>query len=487
MNGFELDRLDREVDALLADVKGLLDEDGVPEAELPADSAAASAEPDSAPQSPQPDPDATMIFRPGQPDDADATIIFRPLTAYEQSKPAYQTAKRAEYEREREAQRQARQKERLRQEEEEERMVREMEQSRKKRRRDAPSDPEAYSEWLYQQGEDPESQLHRETVAQQAAQAPSGRTPKKTKKKRGGALWRVLAVLLVLLAMGAGFVHFIWAKQPKADDGGLGARRKGCSTILLAGTDEGGYRTDTMMLLSVDRSAKRLSLVSIPRDTLVYCQYSVPKLNSAYGWAGGGDAGMQELLTRVTEITGFHPDGYVVVDLDCFTQLVDLMGGVTFDVPVDMHYSDPSQGLSIDLSAGEQKLDGAQAMQLVRFRSGYADADLGRVRVQRDFVSAALHQWATLLNVYRLPQAVQLVRQYTQTDLSEQNLVWLAESVLLCGTDNMTMDTLPGAAAWIGGGSYYVLDAEKTASLVNELLNPYQNGVTAADLSIRVG
>ena len=51
----------------------------------------------------------------------------------------------------------------------------------------------------------------------------------------------------------------------------------------------------------------------------------------------------------------------------------------------------------------------------------------------------------------------------------------------------MTMDTLPGAAAWIGGGSYYVLDAEKTASLANELLNPYQNGVTTADLSIRVG
>lgn len=79
------------------------------------------------------------------------------------------------------------------------------------------------------------------------------------------------------------------------------------------------------------------------------------------------------------------------------------MGGVTFDVPVEMHYNDPSQNLYIDLSAGEQKLDGAQAMQVMRFRSGYADADLGRVKVQRDFLAAALHQWASVKNAYKLP------------------------------------------------------------------------------------
>ena len=281
--------------------------------------------------------------------------------------------------------------------------------------------------------------------------------------------------------------HFVWAKQPKADDGGLGARKKGCSTILIAGTDEGGYRTDTMMLFSVDREAKTMSLVSIPRDTLVYCEYSVPKLNSAYGWAGGGDDGMQELLTRVEEIVGFRPDGYVVTDLACFEELVDLMGGVTFDVPVEMHYNDPSQNLYIDLSAGEQKLDGAQAMQVMRFRSGYADADLGRVKVQRDFLAAALHQWASVKNAYKLPSAIRLITEHTKTDLTSAQLAWLAESAALCGTDGLTMATMPGSAAWIGGGSYYVLDAAQVADLVNEKLNPYQKEVTVVDLAIRAG
>lgn len=143
------------------------------------------------------------------------------------------------------------------------------------------------------------------------------------------------------------------------------------------GTDEGGYRTDTMMLFSVNRATGSMSLVSIPRDTLIYCEYSVPKINSAYGWASGGEAGMEQLLMRVGEIIGFQPDGYVLVDLSVFEQLVDTMGGVTFNVPVDMHYSDPSQNLTIDLSAGEQHLSGEPGNAGGALPLGLCDAGSG--------------------------------------------------------------------------------------------------------------
>lgn len=473
MAEFDFDQLDREVDDLLADVKNLLDE---PEQTSPD----APAAPDED-EMPEQEPEDDAVFE-------DKTIIFQPLTAYEQSKAEYQTARRAEYERQREQERQLRQAQRQQREAEEDRVLRQMEQGRKKRRpREVPADPEAYSEWLYQQGEDAQTRERRETMAERTA--PAQERPKRTRKApkgRRGARWRVLFVVVLLLALGAGGFHFVWARQPKAA-AGPGARKKNCATILLAGTDEGSYRTDTMLLLSVNRESGAMSLVSIPRDTLVYCEYSVPKLNSAYGWAGGGEAGMEELLTRIEEIIGFRPDGYVVTGLECFEQLVDLMGGVTFDVPVDMHYSDPSQNLFIDLSAGEQKLSGAQAMQLVRFRSGYADADLGRVKVQRDFLSAALHQWASVKNVYKLPAAIRLLTEHTKTSLSARELAWLAESAFLCGTEKLTMATMPGAPAWIGGGSYYVLDAAEVAALVNDQLNPYQKEVTVTDLSIRAG
>ena len=141
---------------------------------------------------------------------------------------------------------------------------------------------------------------------------------------------------------------------------------------------------------------------------------------------------MEELMTRVCEITGYVPDGYVALDLQSFEQLVDLMGGVRFDVPMDMYYNDPSQNLYINIPAGEQKLNGEQAMQLVRFRSGYANADLGRVSVQREFVSAALKQWTSVTKLPRLPAALKLLRQSSTGNLTSGNYLWLAESMLLC-------------------------------------------------------
>mgnify|MGYP000021330567 FL=1 len=196
---------------------------------------------------------------------------------------------------------------------------------------------------------------------------------------------------------------------------------------------------------------------------------------------------MQELLLRVSEIIGFEPDGYAVVDLSVFEQLVDLMGGITFDVPVDMHYSDPTQGLNIDLQAGTQHLNGEQAMQVARFRSGYATADLGRIEVQRSLVSAALRQWVSPKGMLHLSKAVKLVLEHTNTNLTKANLLWLAESFLLCGRSDIASATLPGYAANFTSGSYYVLDAGGVADIVNRYLNPYEKEVQAAELYIRNG
>jgi anionic cell wall polymer biosynthesis LytR-Cps2A-Psr (LCP) family protein len=196
---------------------------------------------------------------------------------------------------------------------------------------------------------------------------------------------------------------------------------------------------------------------------------------------------MEQLLLRVEEIIGFRPDGYVLVDLSVFEQLVDTMGGVTFNVPVDMHYEDPSQGLSINLSAGEQHLDGAQAMQVVRFRSGYATQDLGRVETQRAFLSAALQQWTSFKGLIHLPAAFKLVLSASKTDLTARELVWLCESAVLCSWGEIDTRTLPGEASYIAGGSYYVLDAAGVCETINACCNPYQQAVAVSNLYIRVG
>ena len=342
-----------------------------------------------------------------------------------------------------------------------------------------------YAEWLYTQGLSDDERSARAEQEEKLAQPETRRRGKPEKPKRRHGL-RIALVLVLLLTIGAAVFHFLIARATQSE-AALSARKKGCATILVAGTDEGGYRTDSMLLLNIDRTEKAIHLVSIPRDTLIYCEYSVPKINSAYGWAGGGEAGMQELLLRVSEIIGFEPDGYAVVDLSVFEQLVDLMGGITFDVPVDMHYSDPTQGLNIDLQAGRQHLNGEQAMQVARFRSGYATADLGRIEVQRSLVSSALRQWVSPKGMLHLSKAVKLVLEHTNTNLTKANLLWLAESFLLCGRSDIASATLPGYAANFTSGSYYVLDAGGVADIVNRYLNPYEKEVQAAELYIRNG
>ena len=465
-----------DVDVLLQDVKSLLGETDADIAEE------APAEPDAEDSEPITADDVQIdygkFYGPEEPGQSKT-----PLTCYEQSKPAYQRARRAEYERVREQERLARAERQQALSRDDTSRVR---QARTGKKHEKPRKNAAeYAEWLYSQGLSAEEQQARQEQ-EEALAAPAGRGRKKQEKPKRHTGLRILAVLVLLLAILTAAFHFLIASQPEAENA-LSARKPGTSTILVAGTDEGGYRTDSMMLVNVDRTEKTISLVSIPRDTLIYCEYSVPKINSAYGWAGGGEQGMQELLLRVSEIIGFTPDGYIVVDLSIFRQLVDLMGGVTFDVPVDMHYSDPTQNLNIDLQAGKQHLNGEQAMQVARFRSGYATADLGRIEVQRALVSAAIRQWVSPKGAIHLPQAVKLVADHTNTNLSTRNLLWLAESFLLCSRSEINSATLPGYAANFSSGSYYVLDAAGVADIVNQYLNPYEKGVEAADLFIRNG
>ena len=77
----------------------------------------------------------------------------------------------------------------------------------------------------------------------------------------------------------------------------------------------------------------------------------------------------------------------MLVNLEAFRETVDLVGGVEFDVPQDMYYQDPTQNLHIDLKAGKQLLDGEKAMELVRFRKGYASQDIQRTKVQQEFLN----------------------------------------------------------------------------------------------------
>ncbi|MBE6984035.1 MAG: LytR family transcriptional regulator [Ruminococcaceae bacterium] len=283
------------------------------------------------------------------------------------------------------------------------------------------------------------------------------------------------SVLLLLIAF-IGFLAF-YSDCPNESQG----HKSNVSTILIAGTDESGLRTDTLMLLCADRENGKINLMSIPRDTKVNSTYEPHKINLAYHANGTGEEGMYWLMDYVRQCVGFVPDGYVLIDLDCIIELVELFGGIDFDVPCAMKHSEPEDDLYIDLQPGLQRLNGKEAMWLVRFRSGYAMADLERVRVQRDFVVAAMDQWLTVKNIKKIPQVLDILEEYCDTNLSTRNFVWFAWSVLFCGTSDMKMTTVP----YYLSGQYVCIDADEDyLDLLNSYFNPYKEPIGFDDLNI---
>lgn len=332
----------------------------------------------------------------------------------------------------------------------------------------------------------PDDGAYPETYAPAEEPPRRAKPAKKPKRKKKHRLLKFLLVLVILLG-GLAVWLFSIIRQPETDRP-IGPRKSGAASILICGTDEEGYRTDTMMLLYLNAGENAVNLISLPRDTLTYTTAgNYAKLNSAFGRNDGAndpEQGMDELLGYVADIVGYRPDGYVLVSLDVFVDMVDLMGGVEFDVPQDMYYADAQQDLLIDLKAGLQTLNGEQAMGLVRFRKGYANQDLGRVEVQREFISACMDQWLTLGNLTKLPQALSLLLDSTTTDLTRGNLLWIAWTAWRAGLDNVHSETLPGYADMIDGASYYVLDREGVAQLINDYANPYLQDIDASDLNI---
>ncbi len=261
------------------------------------------------------------------------------------------------------------------------------------------------------------------------------------------------------------------------------SHQTGVYNILICGTDDDGYRTDTIIVAHLNETTHDVALMSVPRDTVVLNgSGGIMKINSVY--AGGGADGMARLSKRLGAMLGFELDGYVLVNLEAFRETVNLVGGVEFDVPQDMYYNDPSQNLHIDLKAGRQTLDGEKAMELVRFRKGYASQDIQRTKVQQEFLRALAKKVLSVSSLTKLKDFADVFSTYVTTDLTVGNMLYFAQSLMKCDFDAMKTYTLEGEGAMINGVSYYPLYAGKLVQVVNESFNPYDAPVTLDTVSV---
>ena len=271
-----------------------------------------------------------------------------------------------------------------------------------------------------------------------------------------------------------------------------GNRKEGVYTFLLVGTDMDDGNTDTIMVASYDTKNQDISIMSIPRDTMINESWDIKKINSVYSRYKDG---MDALKKRVKTLVGFAPDFYVKVDLSMFVKLVDLIGGVEFDVPQDMNYDDPYQDLHIHLKKGVQVLDGEKAMEMVRFRR-YSEGDIKRVEMQQNFMKALIKECLSIKHWGKIKSYIDLAMENVQTDLEFGSVVWFAANVLgiNSGVPALNMDdvytcTIPGdywgeaySRSTHQNQSYVTIYPKQVVELVNERFNPYEQKVTTSML-----
>ena len=300
--------------------------------------------------------------------------------------------------------------------------------------------------------------------------------PQRPRRRRRGCGCGCLGFLLLLIAVIVLAVTLLF--QPPKSSEPIGTRKEDTASILICGTDEDGTRTDTMMLMYISGSEKQVRLMSLPRDTYtITSSGKAAKLNSAFGRNGTGHEGMEVLMDYVRDIIGYRPDGYILVDFTLVPQVVDIMGGVKFDVPMDMDVA------SVAIEEGYQKLNGKQLMTLLRFRKGYATADLGRVEMQRAVLKAAMDQWLSPMHIGDALEAMKLLENNSISSLNMSNYLWIAKT-LLTSLKDFSNDTLPGYPEYRGEASYYILKPAEVAELVNSTYNPYKVTITEDDLDI---
>ena len=326
-------------------------------------------------------------------------------------------------------------------------------------------------------------QRFRSALRANGSDAPTTPPPAKSDSGSGGSCGCFgFFIIVILLCLGLGLIFKnLYIQPPKASVEG---HKVGNSTILLAGTDKSGINTDAIMLVNFCSSEQRISLMSIPRDTRVDSTYKPHKINGAYAANGMGEKGMYWLSDYIRQCVGFQPDGFVLVDVDCFVEVVDILGGVNYDVPVSMHYDDPSQDLHIHLDPGLQHLDGTEAMGLVRFRKDYLMQDLQRVAVQRDFLKTAAEQWREQKDYLSVYKAFQVVQEHSLTNLSTSNLLWMLQCVANWGIENFEMMTIPYDKNTNKDYYIYIKEDEEYLQIINEYFNPYEDPVGFDDLNI---
>lgn len=254
--------------------------------------------------------------------------------------------------------------------------------------------------------------------------------------------------------------------------------------VLVMGVDVGDptnkkapSRSDTMILASFDPDDKILDFISIPRDTKVKIKgHGEDKIGHAHAFGGPALA-----METVGDLFGIDVHYYFRLDYQGFKKFVDNLGGVRVNVPMDMEYYDPYDDppLYISLKKGWQTLNGEKAIQLVRYRKGYQNGDIGRIETQQAFMSAVIDKVLSAGTILRLPVLAETLSTHLSTNMTPSEMSKYAFKAAGINKEDINMYQLPGDSTYIENVSYFIYDPKKTKDLVATVLKDKEDDAEA--------
>ncbi len=249
-----------------------------------------------------------------------------------------------------------------------------------------------------------------------------------------------------------------------------------------AGIDDGN--TDMILYVHFNNETGEMKMLQIPRDTMATTDRSVSgnyRINNIAKTqaADSNSMNMAALCEQISKMYQLPIDGYMTIRLEMLVQLVDSFGGIELYVPREMDY----KGSHLD--QGYQTLNGDACEFLLRTRHIYADSDIGRLNMQRQFYAALFRRLKSIGNIWDVAKLTPAVLNYMETDLSASQLVSFAVSMLKIDSSKIMICQMPIKMAGKYNGEAVVYPArQEDADLLNQYFRENTGAVDASALQL---
>ncbi|WP_211745460.1 LCP family protein [Paenibacillus sp. Marseille-Q4541] len=266
------------------------------------------------------------------------------------------------------------------------------------------------------------------------------------KKKRKSPFHKFMKIVMILVILGVvagiGYLYMLFNNVIDTGNNSPVAAEDSAKvkplTMLILGTD---YReetkthlTDVVMVASMNPKTDSVTLVSLPRDTLIKLDgYSQRKLNSYYprfktAEKESGVKAEEEMRVMLSKYLDVNIDYVTVLNFKGFTDAVDALGGVDVNATQNMCYNDTADGTKINITKGPQHLDGDEALDYVRYRKSNCDPqtpasdDFSRNQRQNEVLHSMLDQMKSLGGVTKIGKVVNAVSDNMTTTVESEQM-----------------------------------------------------------------